>query len=304
MKILFMGTPEFAAVCLNKLHDAGHEILAVFTQPDKPKNRGMKQQAPPVKEYALAHGIAVFQPEKLRDGTALELVKRLDPEVIVVAAYGRILPKEILDYPPHGCINVHSSLLPNYRGAAPIHWAILNGDEVTGITIMHMAEELDAGDCILQAETPIDPDETVESLHDRLALLGGTLLLDALTRIEAGTAPRIPQNPAQVSFAPMLSRALSPMDWTRSAKALHDQVRGLVPWPGATVELGGIRCKVWKTRLPKQQTEKAPGTVLQAGREGIFVACGDGGVLQILELQAEGKRRMSASDYLHGNPVI
>ena len=230
MKILFMGTPEFAVASLAALVEHGHQVCAAFSQPDKPVGRHQNQLQPtPVKEYALAHNIPVYQPTKLRDGTALALIRDLSPELIVVAAYGRILPQEILDAPPLGCINVHSSLLPKYRGAAPINWAILNGDMETGVTIMHMAAQLDAGDTIAQITTPIDPQETAPQLTARLAKLGGELLVEVVSQLEAGTAPRMPQDEAKVTLAPMLSKELSPMDWTRDAQALHDQVRGLLP---------------------------------------------------------------------------
>ena len=218
MKIVFMGTPEFAVPSLEALVAAGHQVVGVFSQPDKPKNRGMKLQPTPVKLCAMVHDLPVYQPTKLRDGTALETIRSLAPDLIVVAAYGRILPQEILDYPKYGCINVHSSLLPKYRGAAPIHWSILNGDKETGVTIMHMALALDAGDIISQVKTPIDPDETVEMLHDRLARLGADLLAETVQNIADGTATRTPQDESQVTLAPMLSRELSPMDWTKPAR--------------------------------------------------------------------------------------
>ena len=218
MKIVFMGTPEFAVPSLEALVAAGHQVVGVFSQPDKPKNRGMKLQPTPVKLCAMVHDLPVYQPTKLRDGTALETIRSLAPDLIVVAAYGRILPQEILDYPKYGCINVHSSLLPKYRGAAPIHWSILNGDKETGVTIMHMALALDAGDIISQVKTPIDPDETVEMLHDRLARLGADLLVETVQNIADGTATRTPQDESQVTLAPMLSR---------------DQARPDTPRPGA-----------------------------------------------------------------------
>lgn len=303
MRILFMGTPDFAVPSLRALVEAGHTVCGAFTQPDKPKNRGMKLLPTPVKEFCLAHDIPVFQPAKLRDGTALAQIRELAPELIVVAAYGRILPDDILEYPAKGCINVHSSLLPRYRGAAPINWAILNGDRESGVTIMHMATELDAGDIISQAATPIDPDETVEALHDRLAELGARLLVDTVTQIAAGTATRTPQDPEKVTFAPMLSRELSPMDWTKPARALHDQVRGLIPWPAAVAELSGVRCKVYATKVDGQTTSKEPGTVVQADKKGLKIACGDGSVLEICELQPDGKKRMAASAFLLGRPI-
>ncbi|MBR3752095.1 MAG: methionyl-tRNA formyltransferase [Ruminiclostridium sp.] len=303
MKILFMGTPDFAVPSLQALIEAGHEIVGVFTQPDKPKNRGMKLQPTPVKVVALEHDIPVFQPTKLRDGTALETIQGLAPELIVVAAYGRILPQEILDYPKLGCINVHSSLLPKYRGSAPIHWAILNGDAESGVTIMHMALALDAGDIISQAVTPIDPDETVESLHDRLADMGAKLLVDTVVAIGDGTATHTPQQEDLVTHAPMLSRALSPMDFTRPARELHNQVRGLIPWPAAVTELNGTRCKIFSTSVLEETTGKAPGAVIAADKKGLKMACGGGTVLQINELQADGGKRLKAADYLRGHPI-
>lgn len=303
MNILFMGTPDFAVPSLEALVAAGHRVVGVFSQPDKPKNRGMKLLPTPVKVCAQAHAIPVFQPAKLRDGTALETIRQLAPDLIVVAAYGRILPQEILDYPRLGCINVHSSLLPKYRGSAPIHWAILNGDRETGVTIMHMAPALDAGDIIAQRATPIDPDETVETLHDRLAQLGAELLVETVDKLAQGTATRTAQEESQVTQAPMLSRALSPMDWTRPARALHDQVRGLIPWPAAVTELGGTRCKIFATTVLEETTGKAPGSILSADKKGLKVACGGGTVLRIDILQADGGKRMAAADYLRGHPI-
>ena len=303
MKILFMGTPDFAVPSLQALIEAGHEIVGVFTQPDKPKNRGMKLLPTPVKVVALEHDIPVFQPTKLRDGTALETIQGLAPDLIVVAAYGRILPQEILDDPKLGCINVHSSLLPKYRGSAPIHWAILNGDAESGVTIMNVVLELDAGDIISQAVTPIDPDETVETLHDRLAHMGAKLLVDTVVTIENGTATRTPQQADLVTHAPMLSRALSPMDFTRPARELHNQVRGLIPWPAAVTELNGTRCKIFSTSVLAETTGKEPGTVIAADKKGLKIACGGGTVLQINELQADGGKRLKAADYLRGHPI-
>lgn len=304
MRILFMGTPDFAVPSLEALLNAGHEICGVFTQPDKPKNRGMKLQAPPVKEFALAHDIPVFQPESVKDGGALEQIRQLQPELIAVAAYGRILPVDILEYPAYGCINVHSSLLPKYRGSAPIHWAILNGDEESGVTIMHMAKAMDAGDIIAQSATPIDPNETVETLHDRLAQMGAALLVEVVDQIKAGTAKRTPQDESKVTYAPMLSRELSPLDWTRTARQLHDQVRGLIPWPATTTDIiGGQPVKIFEVEELGVATTAAPGTIVAAGKQGIDVACGDGVLLRIKQLQAQGGKRMAAADYLRGHPI-
>ena len=303
MRILFMGTPDFAVASLSALLEAGHDICGVFTQPDKPKNRGMKLQASPVKEFALAHDIPVFQPLKMRDGEAMGYIQERKPELIVVAAYGRILPGDILDYPPCGCINVHSSLLPKFRGAAPINWAILNGDKTTGVTIMHMAPALDAGDIILQRETAIGPDETAPELFQRLAELGGGLLVEAVEQIAKGEATRTPQLEADATYAPMLGRELSPMDWSKDGQTLHDQVRGLLPWPCATAEFGGVRCKVFSTAVLDGTTDLAPGTVAEAGKDGIVMACGGGTLLRVKELQPDGKKRMAAADFLRGRPL-
>ncbi len=275
MRILFMGTPDFAVASLRRLVADGHEVCGVFTQPDKPKNRGHKLVPTPVKEFALTENIPVYQPLKMRDGTALELVQSLAPELTVVAAYGRILPEDILEAPRYGSINVHSSLLPKYRGAAPINWAILNGEETTGVSIMYMAKELDAGDVILQKETPIGPDEDAQALTVRLADLGAEALSEAVAAIGNGTAARTPQDESRQTYASMLTKEMSPIDWTRSAREIDCQVRGLIPWPCAACELAGQRFKVYRT-APGEQTGAAPGTVLSAGKQGIQVACGEG----------------------------
>ena len=305
MRVVFMGTPQFAVPSLQALIDAGHQVCGVFSQPDKPVGRHQnKLQPTPVKELAQAHAIPVYQPEKLRTGEALALLRELAPELIVVAAYGRILPDDILALPPKGCINVHSSLLPKYRGAAPIHWAVINGEFETGVTIMDMASELDAGDVIAQASTPIGPDELVGEVHDRLAELGGRLLVQAVEQIEAGTAVHTPQDPQKVTFAPMLSRALSPIDWTQSARTIHNRVRGLNPWPATSTDIfGGEPVKVFRTQVLDRREEKKPGTILSDCKECVDVVCGDGQVLRLLELQAPGSRRMSAADYLRGHPL-
>lgn len=302
MRILFMGTPEFAVASLRRLVEAGHTICGVLTQPDKPRNRGHKVTFSPVKEYALSVGLDVYQPVTLRDEAALELVKGLAPELTVVAAYGKLLPEAILAVPPLGSINVHSSLLPKYRGAAPINWAILNGEETTGVSIMYMAKALDAGDVILQKSTPIGPDEDAPALTARLAQLGAEALSETVAALAAGTAARTPQNEAEMTYAPMLGRELSAMDWTRSAAALSCQVRGLIPWPCAQAEIAGTRFKVYRT-APGGATDKAPGTLLSAGKLGIEVACGDGRSLYLTEIQAEGGKRMSAAAYLLGHPM-
>ncbi len=304
MRILFMGTPEFAVASLKRLVEDGHELCGVLTQPDKPKNRGMKLIPTPVKEYALTKNLPVFQPQKARDGEAMSIVRQLDPELIVVAAYGKILPEELLNYPKYGSINVHSSLLPKYRGAAPINWAILNGEAETGVSIMYMAAALDAGDVIAQARTPIGPDEDAQTLTARLAELGAVTLSETVTALENGSATRTPQDESAFTYAPMLSRELSPIDWTRSAHAINCQIRGLIPWPAASTDaVIGESMKVFRSVETGEQTAAKPGTVLTADKRGIAVACGDGKVLSLTEIQAVGGKRMSAADYLRGHPI-
>ena len=302
MRIVFMGTPEFAVPSLKGLLAAGHEVVGVYTNPDRPKNRGMKMLPSPVKAAALEAGLPVFQPKSLREEGVLENLTELAPELIVVAAYGQILPKTILELPRYGCINVHSSLLPKYRGAAPINWAVVNGEKETGVTIMYMAQGLDTGDIITQRATPIGAEEDAEILYTRLAALGGALLTETLDQIAAGTAQRTPQDDAQHSYAPMLSRALSPIDWNRSAQAIHDQIRGLVPWPATTFELEGKTFKAFSSRVGNS-TEKEPGTLIGGDNDGIKFACGDGKELCLTDIQAPGKRRMKASDYLRGHKL-
>ena len=303
MRIVFMGTPEFAVSSLKALAEANYEICGVFTQPDKAKNRGMKPQASPVKEYAMSAGLPVFQPAKMRDGEALALLQGLKPDLIAVAAYGKILPVDTLELPPLGCVNVHSSLLPEYRGAAPVNWAILNGEEETGVTIQRMAEEVDAGDILAQAKTSIDINENAAQLLARLAQMGAELLVETVRKLETGSAVATPQDERLASLAPMLSRELSPMDWDKPARQLHNQVRGLYPWPSAVAVFDGIRCKMIRTSFLYEKTGQPPGTVLQADKKGLRIACGDGGVLEILELQPDGKKAMSAAAFLMGHPI-
>ncbi len=304
MRIVFMGTPEFAVPSLRALVEAGHEVAGVFTQPDKPVGRHQNKLQPcPVKEYALSVDIPVYQPEKLRDGEALSILKELSPELIAVAAYGKILPPDILALPKFGCVNVHSSLLPRYRGAAPINWAILNGEEKTGVTIMYMAEGLDTGDILTQGETAIGIDENAQELTARLAELGAELLVKTVADIAAGTVSAVPQDDAKSCYAPMLSKELSPIDWGQTARRVHDQVRGLYPWPAAVTALDGVRCKVLRARLTGESSGKPAGSVAQADKKGLKIVCGDGNILEILELQPDGKKPMSAAAFLMGHPV-
>ena len=300
MRIVFMGTPDFAAVSLRRLVEDGHEVCGVFTQPDKPRNRG-KVTFSPVKEYALSQNIPVFQPEKMRDGQALSVLQSLAPEIVVVAAYGKILPEEILNLPPYGCINVHASLLPHLRGAAPINWAILNGESETGVTIMHMAKGLDTGDMIRAARTAIAPEEDAASLYDRLAKLGAQTLAETLPMIQSGTAMRVAQDDALSSYAPMLSRELSPIDWNNSAQKIVNQVRGLIPWPCATAVLDGKTAKIYRAQAAEEAPFGSAGT-MRAEKNAILVCCGDGCV-RISELQPEGGKRMPAAAYLNGRRI-
>lgn len=304
MRILFMGTPEFAVASLRRLVEDGHDVCGVFTQPDKPRNRGMKLMPSPVKEYSVTKELPVFQPLKVKDGEAQRIVEELQPELIVVAAYGRILPEEILHYPRYGSINVHSSLLPKYRGAAPINWAILNGEEETGVSIMYMAKELDAGDIISQVSTRIDPEEDAQELTVRLADLGADALSAVIRALLNGTAARIPQDESAHTYAPMLSRELSPIDWNRSAHEINCQIRGLIPWPAASTDsVTESPIKIFKSQETEETTTKQPGVVISTDQRGIAVACGDGKALYLTEIQAQGGKRMAASDYLRGHPI-
>jgi len=300
MRILFMGTPNFARESLDALYKAGHDICAVMTRSDKPKNRGMHLTPPPVKELALAHGTPVYQPKTLRDGEALALIQDLSPDLIVVVAYAKILPQEILDLPPYGCINVHPSLLPKYRGAAPIQCAVLNGEETTGVTIMQMDAGLDTGDIITQREADILPDETSGELFERLCVVGAELLVETIQMIASRTATYMPQDSNLSSYAKPITRDMSPVNWTRTAFEITNQIRGLNPWPTATAT---IKDRDFKLLAAHPGTgEGAPGEVLQAGKSGLEIACGDGSVY-ITKLQAPGKKTMSAADYLRGNPI-
>ena len=302
MKIVFMGTPEFAESSLAALLSSRHQVVGVFPQPDKPKGRGYKLVPPPVKELAMAHSIPVYQPQKMRDGEALSILQELQPDLIAVVAYGKILPKEILELPKYGCVNVHGSLLPQYRGAAPIQWAVLNGEKETGVTAMYLTRKMDAGDMIDTAVTPIDPEETAGELLDRLAVLGAELLSKTLGRFARGEVEGTKQDEALVTYAPMLDKSMSPISWEKTAQQVHDQVRGLNPWPIATMELEGKRFKVYKTVIVPGKSGAKPGTVLGLTKTGLQIACSEGAV-EIQILQAEGGKRMGAPDYFRGHPL-
>ncbi len=300
MRVVFMGTPDIAATCLNKILDDGFEVVGVYTQPDRPKGRGMKMIFSPVKEVALAKGIPVFQPENFRSDETVEELRALNPDVCAVVAYGRILPQRVLDIPTKGCVNIHASILPQYRGSAPYQWAVLDGLKETGVTAQHMALKMDAGDVIDVAKTPIGPDETAGQLLDRLAVLGADLLSRVLTRFAAGDVAGIPQNEEEVSFAPMLDKSMCPIDWNKTAQQVHNQVRGLHPWPVATMELKGKKFKVHSTKIVEGTGE--PGEILGLTKTGLVIACGEGAV-EITSLQAEGGKRMAAPDYFRGHPL-
>lgn len=303
MRIVFMGTPDFAAASLDALLKNGYNIAGVFTQPDKAKGRGMEISFSPVKELALENEIPVFQPAKMRDGAALSILQSLKPDLVVVVAYGRILPDDILSVPPLGTINVHGSLLPRYRGAAPIQWSVLNGDEKTGVTTMYLSSEMDAGDIIFSEETEIGEYETSGELYDRLKKLGAELLIKTVRAIEAGCAPRTPQDETQATYVSMLDKSLSPLDFTKPARAVVKWVCGLQPWPVASAELGGVVLKIYSARLTHRHTGAVPGSIVSTGKDGIEIACGDGETVLLTEVQAPGKKRMPAVDYLRGHKL-
>ncbi|MBQ4129263.1 MAG: methionyl-tRNA formyltransferase [Ruminococcus sp.] len=298
MKIIFMGTPDFAVSCLEGVIDAGHEVCAVFTQPDKPRGRKMVMTPPAVKIYSLEQGLTVYQPNTLKDGKALEIIKGYAPDVIVVAAYGKILPKEIIEYPKYGCINVHGSILPKYRGAAPIQWSVINGDDETGITTMQMNEGLDTGDILLVEKTVISIDDTASSVFDRLANIGASLIVKTLNMAENGELTPVKQNDEESSYAPMLDKNISKIDFSKDALSVHNLVRGLYDWPIAHTYYKGKKMKIFKTRVSEKCGKV--GEVLSVSP--LTIACGDKSV-EILELQLEGKKRMDYKSFLLGHPI-
>ena len=298
MRIIFMGTPDFSVPCLNSLIDAGHEILAVFTQPDKPRGRKQELTPPQVKVCALEHGLTVFQPKTLRDGEAMKIIEKLSPDCIVVVAYGKILPKDILDYPRYGCINIHASLLPKYRGSAPIQWSVINGETETGVTIMQMDEGIDTGDMLYQKAIPIGIDDTAESMFDKLSVLGGEMIVETLRKLENGELSAAKQDDQLSSHAPMLDKTISEIDWSKSALEVHNLVRGLYSWPIAQTSLHGKKLKIYRTSLARGKGEA--GAVISTAP--LTVACGTDAVV-IEKLQLEGKKRMDAKTFLIGHPL-
>ena len=302
MRIVFMGTPEIAATCLNKILADGFDVVGVYTQPDRPKGRGMKLVASPVKELALSHNISVFQPENFREDETVQQLRDLRPDVVAVVAYGRILPQAVLDIVPNGFINIHASLLPQYRGSAPYQWAVLDGLEKTGVSAQFMVRAMDAGDVVGVSETPIGPDETAGELLDRLAVLGAELLSETLTKFENHALMPVKQDESKVTMAPMLDKTMCPIDFARTAQQVHNQVRGLNPWPVATTQIGGKQFKVYATAIVDNPTGAPAGTVLGLTKTGLQIACGEGAV-EIRILQAEGGKRMAAPDYFRGHPL-
>lgn len=301
MRIIFMGTPEFAAPAIDSLIDAGHEIAAVFSQPDKPKGRGYTLTPPPVKVKAMEHSIPVYQPTSMKDGEALKIFREIQPDVGVVIAYGKILPKDILDAPKFGCINVHASLLPKYRGAAPIQWSVIDGQPKTGVTTMQMDVGLDTGDMLMKCETEIAPDETAGELHDRLSVMGAALIVKTLDALAKGELQPQKQDDSLSCYAKMLTKELCAVDWSRSAQDIHNQIRGLSPWPVATAVLEGKKLKIHRSAIsPVEAPEARCGEIISL--EPLTVQCGSGAI-QLLEIQAEGKKRMNSGDYLRGHKI-
>lgn len=300
MNIVFMGTPDFAVPCIKALVENNHNVLAVYSQPDRPKGRGYKLTPPPVKEYALQQNIKVFQPDTFKDEEVLETLKQFSPDLIVVVAYGKLLPKSVLDIPKYGCVNVHGSILPKYRGAAPIQWSVLNGDEYAGVTTMFMAEGLDTGDIIEISKTKILENETSAELYDRLSVEGAKLLINTVNSIKNGTAIRTPQDDTQSSYAPMLNKQMSDIDFTKPAKEVHNLICGLSDWPCASTTCFDKQLKIYKSKLA-EDFSGAPGEVLDNKR--FIVACGDNKAVEFVEVQLQGSKRMDAKSFLLGRKL-
>lgn len=302
MKVIFMGTPDFSVGTLEALIEAGHEVVLAVTQPDKPKGRGGKMQYPPVKETALEHGIPVFQPKKIRDPQAIAELEKYSADVMVVIAFGQILPKQVLEMTPYGCINVHASLLPKYRGAAPIQWAVINGEEVSGVTTMQMDEGLDTGDMLLKTELTLDKKETGGSLHDKLAKAGADLCVETLRALENQTAVWEKQGESPTPYASMLDKKLGDIDWNQEAKAIERLIRGLNPWPSAYTDWDGKVMKIWDADVVEEASKEAPGTIVKVEKDGFCVQTGKG-FLKVLSLQIPGKKRMDAGAFLRGYEI-
>lgn len=303
MRIVFMGTPDFSVPALQAIYEAGHEVIGVVTQPDKPKGRGKEVQMTPVKQKALEYHIPVYQPVKARDPEFVKLLQDLAPDAMVVAAFGQLLPKSILDIPPLGCINIHASLLPKYRGAAPIQYAVINGEEESGITTMMMAEKLDTGDMLDQERVRLSEDETGGSLHDKLSEIGGRLILKTLKKLSEGTAERIPQDEEKSCYVGMIKKSMGDIDWTMDAASIERLIRGLNPWPSAYTTWNGKTVKLWKAAVVEKEYEGLCGQVVEAGKDFLVVKTGRGG-LSIEELQLPGKKRMDIDAFLRGYQIL
>ncbi len=303
MRIVFMGTPDISRCCLQRIVEDGHDVVGVYTKPDTPKNRGMKLAMSEVKEYALSVNLPVYQPTTFKDDEAVQTLKDLQPDLILVVAYGKILPQRVLDIPSIACVNIHASVLPQLRGSAPFQWAILNGLDETGVTAMFMSAEMDAGDMIEIRKTPIDPMETSEELLAKLAGIGAELLSDTVKAFQNGTVTRTAQDHSQMTLAPMLTKEHAPIRWEGTARQVVDQVRGLIPWPVAITTMGETQFKIWRVEYSDKTTQLAPGTPVALTKKGLEVACGDGNVVVITQLQAQGGKRMAAPDYFRGHPI-
>ncbi|MDQ0337555.1 methionyl-tRNA formyltransferase [Caldalkalibacillus uzonensis] len=301
MRIVFMGTPDFAVPSLSMLIEEGYDVAGVVTQPDRPKGRKRVLTPPPVKQVTIRHHLPVLQPKTMKESGVLQQLREWAPDLIVTAAFGQLLPTEVLQLPPMGCINVHASLLPKYRGGAPIHRAIMNGEVETGVTIMYMVEKLDAGDILTQVRVPIQDDDDVGTLHDKLSVAGAELLEQTLPRLEKGELIPIPQNEAEATFAPVIKREDERIDWSRPQQVVYNHIRGLRPFPVAFTTLNGQPLKVWKAvKTNDVKPDMAPGTIYRLAEKGIGVVCGDGGGLCLTEIQPSGKKRMTAADFLRG----
>ncbi|MED3564302.1 methionyl-tRNA formyltransferase [Bacillus xiapuensis] len=299
-KIVFMGTPDFSVPVLRRIIEDGYDVIGVVTQPDRPVGRKKVLTPPPVKVEAIKHGISVYQPEKIREKTELEKILALEPDLIVTAAFGQILPKELLDAPSYGCINVHASLLPELRGGAPIHYAIIQGKTKTGITIMYMAEKLDAGDILTQVEVPITGEDNVGTMHDKLSKAGADLLSDTIPKLLAGTLTAIPQDDAAATFASNIKREQEKINWSKSGKDIYNHIRGLNPWPVAFTLINGRVLKIWQSEKVKASKSEAPGTIVEIQEDSLVVSTGDETAIKITELQPSGKTKMTAKDFLRG----
>ncbi len=302
MKIVFMGTPDFAVPSLDILVKNGYEVAAVVTQPDKPKGRGNKLTPPPVKEYALNNNIPVLQPEKVKTGTFAQQLREIAPDLLVTVAYGRILPQEVLDIPPYGCVNVHGSLLPKYRGAAPIQWSVINGDSITGITTMYTDIGMDTGDMLLKREVEIGINETAGELHDKLSIIGAEVLLETLKELEKRTLVRIPQPADEATYVTMISKETGRIDWSKTMEQIHNLVRGTDPWPGAYTFYKGERMRVWKTEYSNIEKASKPGEIIEVKKEGILVGTGKGNIM-LKEIQFDSGKRLKVEQYLAGHSI-